>query len=87
MAELPNRNRKRNEKGMSTVRHKKNTRLEAFNNAAARKGITYAEAQQRETAAQMKRIRAPRTERTDGRPVYMTVAARNAMKKLKVDSE
>lgn len=28
------------------------------------------------------RIRAPKTERSDGSPVYMTVAARNQLKRL-----
>ncbi|MCI8984780.1 MAG: hypothetical protein HFI58_02385 [Lachnospiraceae bacterium] len=30
----------------------------------------------------MKRIRAPRTERSDGRPVYMKVSDRNRIKRL-----
>lgn len=56
--------------------------LEAFNNAVVRSGVTYADIQKLETQSQMKKIRAPRTEQADGRPVYMTVAARNRMKKL-----
>lgn len=63
-------------------RRKKDTGLEAFNNAVVRSGITYAEAQRRETQAEMKRIRAPRTERSDGRPVYMKVSDRNRIKRL-----
>lgn len=63
-------------------RRKNSGGLEAFNNAAVRGGITYAEAQKQETQADMERIRTPRTERADGRPVYMTVAARNRLKKL-----
>ncbi len=63
-------------------RRKKSCGLEAFNNAVVRSGITYAEAQKQETQKDMERIRAPRTERTDGKPVYMTVAARNRLKRL-----
>lgn len=63
-------------------RRKKRDGLEAFNNAAVRSGITYAEAQKRETQAGMERIKVPRTERADGNPVYMTVAARNRLKRM-----
>lgn len=63
-------------------RRAKRESLEAFNNAVVRSGVTYADIQKLETQSQMKRIRAPKTERSDGRPVYMTVAARNQLKRL-----
>lgn len=63
-------------------RRAKRESLEAFNKAIVRNGSSYAEAQKRETCAGMNRIRVPRTERTDGRPVYMSVAARNRLKKI-----
>ncbi len=62
---------------------KKGNRLETFCRETARSGITYAEAQKQETEKQMERIRAPRTERTDGIPVYMKVSTRNILKNLK----
>lgn len=58
--------------------------LEAFNNAVVRSGVTYADIQKLETQSQMKKIRAPRTEQADGQPVYMTVSARNQLKKLEM---
>lgn len=63
-------------------RRAKRESLEAFNNDVVRSGVTYADIQKLETQAQMKRIRAPRTERSDGQPVYMTVSARNRLKRL-----
>ncbi len=67
-------------------RRAKRESLEAFNNEVVRSGLTYADIQKLETQAQMRRIRVPRTERTDGRPVYMSVAARNRLKKLEAGS-
>lgn len=64
-------------------RRAKRESLEVFNNEAVRSGLTYADIQKLETQSQMTRIRVPRTERTDGRPVYMSVAARNRLKGLK----
>ena len=63
-------------------RRNKSIKLEAFNNAVVRDGITYAEAQKLETYADMKRVRAPRTKQSDGRPVYMTVAERIRLRRL-----
>lgn len=57
-----------------------------FHREAARKGITYAEAQKRETQEQIERIRVPQTEGQDG-PLYMKVSARNRIKKLEVETE
>ena len=64
-------------------RKKTNGKIESFHRVAVQNGITYAEAQKRETQAQMKRIRAPRTERSNGEPVSMTVAARNILKNIR----
>ena len=64
-------------------RRAKRESLEVFNNEAVRSGLTYADIQKLETQSQMTRIRVPRTERTDGRQVYMSVAARNRLKGLK----
>lgn len=63
-------------------RRAKRESLEAFNNAVVRSGVTYADIQKLETQSQMERIRVPKTERSDGRLVYMTVAARNQLKRL-----
>lgn len=63
-------------------RRAKRESLEAFNNAVVQSGVTYADIQKLETQAQMKRIRAPRTTQSDGRPVYMTISARNQLKRL-----
>lgn len=62
-------------------RRSKREGLESFNNDVVRSGVTYADIQKLETCAQMERIRAPRTETPDGRPVYMTVAARNKLRR------
>lgn len=67
-------------------RRKKNRELEEFNREAGRNGITYAEAQMRETQDGMERIRTPRTEKSNGEPVYMTVAARNILKSIRTSS-
>ncbi len=56
--------------------------LESFNNDVVRGSVTYADIQKLETQAGMERIRAPRTVGDNGRPVYMTVAARNRAKRL-----
>lgn len=61
--------------------------IEAFQREAIRNGITYAEAQKRETQKQMKRIRAPRMEKANGTPVYMKVSTRNMLKNLKEGKE
>ncbi len=53
---------------------RKKSTFEEFNNAAIQEGVTYAEAQMRETKGKIGRIRAPRTE--DGETVYMKVSAR-----------
>lgn len=63
-------------------RKRKSEGLEAFNRAITRDGIAYAEAQRLETYAEMKRIRASRKVGDDGKPVYMTVSARNRLKRL-----
>lgn len=68
------------------IRRKKVSGLEDFNREAARNGITYAEAQKLETQKQMERIRTPRTERSNGRPVYMKVSARSRLKRLEETS-
>ena len=68
-------------------RRKRNVGLEAFNSAVVRDGITYADAQKLETYAEMKRIRAPRKVGDDGRPVYMTVAVMNQLKRLEAAGE
>ena len=67
-------------------RNKKNG-LAEFQKKAALNGITYAEAQKRETQEQMKRIRAPRTERSNGTPVYMKVSTRNMLRNIKEGEE
>lgn len=59
---------------------RKKSTFEEFNNAAIREGVTYAEAQMRETKGKLERIRAPRTE--DGEPVYMKVSARRTQEHL-----
>lgn len=63
-------------------RRGKRESLESFNNDVVRSGVTYADIQKLETCAQMERIRAPRTETKDGRPVYMTVSAWNRLRGL-----
>lgn len=67
-------------------RRKKVSGLEDFNREAAQNGITYAEAQKLETQKQIERIRTPRTERSNGRPVYMKVSARSRLKRLEETS-
>lgn len=64
---------------------KKDKGLEAFNSAAVRSGISYAEAQKQETQEQTGRIRVPKTETKEGTPAYMTVAARNRMKRMEAE--
>lgn len=66
-------------------RRKKDNSLEAYNSTAVRSGISYAEAQKRETQGQMERIRAPKAETQEGVPIYMTVAARNRLKRLEAE--
>ena len=61
-------------------RKRKDNTLAAFNRDAVRDGVTYAEAQIRETQSGIERIRAPRGK--DGEQVYMKVSARNALKSL-----
>lgn len=63
-------------------RRRKREGLEEFNNEAVKSGVTYADIQKLETQSGMERIRAPRTEMPDGRPVYMTVKERNQLKKI-----
>lgn len=60
-------------------RQKKGSTLESFNDEIVREGVSYAEAQIRETQGMIGRVRAPRDE--DG-PVYMKVSARNALKSV-----
>lgn len=62
-------------------RRGKRESLEEFNNDVVRSGVTYADIQKLETQAGMERIRAPRVVGEDGRPVYMTTAARNRLKR------
>ena len=62
-------------------RRVKRESIESFNNDVVRSGVTYADIQKLETQAGMERIRAPRVVGDDGRPVYMTVAARNRFKR------
>ncbi len=62
-------------------RREKRESLEAFNKEVVRSGVTYADIQKLETQSRMERIRAPRAVGDDGRPVYMTVAARNRLKR------
>ena len=66
-------------------RRAKREGLEKFNNDVVRSGVTYADIQKLETCAQMERIRAPRSVRDDGVPVYMTVAARNRLRGLEAE--
>lgn len=55
--------------------------IDTFNREALQDGVTYAQAQIRETQGKIERIRAPRPE--DGAdPIYMTVAARNRLKNM-----
>lgn len=61
-------------------RKRKDNTLETFNRDAVRDGVTYAEAQIRETQGEIGRIRAPRGE--DGEPIYMKVSVRNSLKSL-----
>ena len=61
-------------------RKKADNTINTFNRKAIQEGDTYAKAQIRETQSQIGRIRVPRSEDDD--PVYMTVAARNALKNL-----
>lgn len=68
-------------------RRGKRESLEVFNNDVVRSGVTYADIQKLETQAGMERIRVPQAETKDGRPVYMTVAARNQLKRLKVAAD
>ncbi len=63
-------------------RRVKRESIESFNNDVVRSGVTYADIQKLETQSRMERIRAPRTERSDGRPVYMKVSDRNRIKRL-----
>ncbi len=62
-------------------RKRKRESLESFNNEVVRCGVTYADIQKLETQSRMERIRAPRVVGDDGRPVYMTVAAWNRLKR------
>ncbi len=62
-------------------RRRRHEGLERFNNEVVRSGVTYADIQKLETQAGMERIRAPRVVGEDGRPVYMTTAARNRLKR------
>ncbi|MBD5524557.1 MAG: hypothetical protein HDR04_09075 [Lachnospiraceae bacterium] len=66
-------------------RKKVDNTIDTFNRKAIQEGDTYAKAQIRETQRQIGRIRAPRSEDAD--PVYMTVAARNALKNLGTGSK
>ncbi len=54
--------------------------LVAFYRKNIQDGVTYAEAQIRETRSGIGKIRAPRGE--DGAPIYMKVSARNTLKDL-----
>lgn len=63
-------------------RRRKDNGLGDFHKEAVQNGITYAEAQKRETQEHMEKIRAPRTEKSNGVPVYMKVSAWNTLKKL-----
>ena len=66
-------------------RKKADNTIDTFNRKAIQEGDTYATAQIRETQRQIGRIRAPRSE--DEAPVYMTVAARNALRTLGAGSK
>lgn len=59
-------------------KQKKNKGLGAFHKEMGKKGLTYAEAQIKESCEMVGRIRAPRD--ADGE-VYMKVSARNLLKK------
>lgn len=59
---------------------RKDSTLEVFNRDAIQGGVTYAEAQARETQNRIGKVRAPRGE--DGEPLYIKVSARNALKSL-----
>lgn len=63
------------------ARKKADNTIDTFNREALQEGVTYAQAQIRETQSKIERIRAPRPE--DGTdPVYMTVAARSRLKNM-----
>ena len=62
-------------------RRRRHEGLGRFNNEVVRSGVTYADIQKLETQSRMERIRAPKVVGDDGRPVYMTVAARHRLKR------
>lgn len=63
---------------MKTIRRKRNSDLGMFHKEAAAKGITYAEAQIRETCEQIGKIRAPKGKQPDGR-IYSKISDRSSM--------
>ncbi len=63
------------------MKRKKDNTLTTFNRQARDQGITYAEAQQRETRGKMEKVRVPRGK--DGEPVYMKVSARKTLENLR----
>lgn len=60
--------------------------LATFNQEAVQAGLTYADVQRMETQSSIGRIRAPRTEKSNGELVYMTVSARKKLKELKQEA-
>lgn len=61
------------------MKRKKDNTLTTFNRQVLDQGITYAEAQKRETYGKMEKVRVPRGE--DGKTVYMKVSAWKRLKK------
>lgn len=61
-----------------TMRKQAKEGLEAFNRKAVQEGITYAEAQMRETRSRMGRIRAPQSSDAN----YMKASAWNTLRQL-----
>lgn len=62
------------------MKRKKDNTLTTFNRQVLEQGITYAEAQKRETYGKMEKVRVPRGE--DGEPVYMKVSAWKRLKNM-----
>ena len=74
------------ERTMEMERGREDNTLAAFNSAAAGEGITYAEAQIRETKNMAGVVRVPGAEDGAGY-AYMKISARNALKNLKRESD
>lgn len=62
-------------------RRKMDKGIGAFHKKTAENGLTYAEAQMRETCEMIGKVRAPKGDGPDEMP-YQKVSARNALKKI-----